>query len=268
MDRNQIKVESGVQLLARLTKKTEIEGFYPVLFNSGPKFNEVIEMLSNISMSTLLIDMICEALLPIRLGGSQLSVLIFNTDGDLNYDALIKCLRKKICSCLSYEPSEIYNTEQFKSLFNETICNLHILEIYDATQFYTTMYNLENILTEHSDISLVIIDTLTAFYWSEQGYKITKMDLYLRNLLQIIRKVMKDYKITVLYTRPEYFTSNKDTTEKFERYNFDPTMEGVDYHIQLTFDNSIYNLTVVTSEFNIKRHFTMLDNTIHWMLEQ
>ncbi|XP_052757725.1 DNA repair protein XRCC2-like [Galleria mellonella] len=248
MDPNKIKLESGVQLLARLIKKSKIENFYPVLFKSGPKFGEVIEMFSNISLSTLLIDMICEALIPIKLGGAQLSILIFKTDGDFNYDALVECLRKKL--------------EQFKSLFHETMSNLHILEIYDATQFYTTMYNLENIFTEHSDISLIIFDTLTAFYWSEQGFKITKMDMYLKNVLKVIQEVMKDYKITVIYTRPEYFNSSKDTNlETCVNSN----TEGLDYRIQLIFEEGVYKVIVKTSQLSIKRHFIILDNKINWI---
>ncbi|KAM3966671.1 LOW QUALITY PROTEIN: DNA repair protein XRCC2 [Aphomia sociella] len=234
MATNNIKLESGVQLLARLTKKSKIENFYPALFRSGPKYNEFIEMFSEISMSVLLVDIICEALIPVKLGGPQLSVLIFNMGGSVNYDMLVNCVQKRLDLIYFTEKSD--HSEEFKSLLQETLCNLYILEIYDATQFYTTVHNLENILTKHSDISLIIFDTLTAFYWSEQGHKITRMDLYLKNLLQIIRMITKDYKTTVLYTRPEYFSSSKNKNENLTSTSLPPTTEGVDYHIQLKFD--------------------------------
>lgn len=253
------KVETGIQLLARLTKKPEIENFYPILFQSGPKHGDVIELFSSSSTSCLLIDIITEALVNMKLNGTDGGVLIFNSDGNLHFETLVNFVRKKL--------SRVERTsEELNNLLHEILGNLHILEIYDATQLYTTIHNLESILVEHSNISLIIFDTLTAFYWSEQGFKITKMDVYVKNLLQLIQKITREYKITIIYTRPEYFSSSKDLIENLEACCEQSTLERVNYRIQmLRSDDGSYQVNIKTFNNLFKQFFYSCENEIKWL---
>ncbi|XP_060810494.1 uncharacterized protein LOC132904363 [Amyelois transitella] len=258
------KVESGVQLLARLLKRTDnIENFYPALFETGPKSGETIEMFSQISLNPLLTDLICEALLPSKFGGPQLGVLLFSTDGNMDYNMLFCCLKNK----LLYKTHDIDNMEKF---LHDVLSNLVILKIYDATQFYTTINNIENIMMDYPHISLVIFHTLTAFYWSEQGFKITKMDFYIKNLLQLIKRVTKDYKITLIYTRPEYFSTNKDSTEDLEACSEHPSVDMVNYKIQLFHINdncTKYKINVKKINNLYVKYFNIQDKQLNWILE-
>lgn len=259
MDSVKFKVETGIQLLARLIKKPEIENFYPILFNTGPKQGDVIELYSSNSTLYLLIDIISEALVIMKLNGNAGGVLIFNCDGNLHFETLVNIIRKKLsrAQCTS---------EELQSLLQEILSNIHILDIYDATQLYTTIHNLESILVEHSNISLVIFDTLTAFYWSEQGFKITKMDVYVKNLLQLIQKITREYKITILYTRPEYFSSSKDLIENLEACCEQSTLERVNYRIQMVIsDTGSYQVNIKTFSNLHKVFFNLCDDELKWL---
>lgn len=265
------KVESGAQLLARLVKKPEIENFYPHLFKSGPKYGEIIEIFSDISMSRLLIDVISEALIPVCLGGPEINILLFSSDGNLHYDYLVKCLQKKIFHRMNLN-DECYfdesNNEELCNQLRKALNNLHILKIYDASQFYISLYNIEQILMEHSSISMIVFDTLTAFYWSEQGFNVTKMDSYIKSLLLLIHKITKDYKITIFYTRPEYFSSSKGTIESLESCSELPAGDKLNYRIQLlnsNDDEKTYQVNVRNYAIQYKKKIIAEKYKITWI---
>lgn len=243
------KIESGVQLLARLRRETNIDSFFPVLFESGLKSGDFVEVTLD-SASYLLLDIVTEALIHTRTSGASIGVLIFNTDGHLNYSELLLVLKKKLSDSSS-------KNNDIESKLKETMSNLHILDIYDANQFISSIHNIDTILTAHPNISVIIFHSLTAFYWSEQGYKITKMDYYIKNLIDTIQKVIKEYKTICIYTKPEYFSSNNKDTDLIP-------ME-VDYHIQsLDLGKGNYQVNVKTSKKTTTRFYTIINNKLQW----
>lgn len=249
------KVESGVQLLARLTKKPVIKNFYCNLFQPGLKQDDVVEIIGEEISSSLLIDLIAEALLPSKISVESIGVLVFNTIGKLNYEELIKTLKKRLTT------SNI-DCVKVNDVLHSTLSNLFILDIYDATQLYTTIHNLDNILSNHNNISLLIFDTLTAFYWSEQGHKITKMDLYIKNLLKMIQKVTKEHKVILIYTKPRHFNSNKDSGNPTDIQ----ITERINYKVQLIESSSrTHNLVIKTNDLCYTKYINIEDNQINWL---
>ncbi|KAH9645866.1 hypothetical protein HF086_010065 [Spodoptera exigua] len=243
------KVESGVQLLARLTKKPVIENFYSNLFQPGLKQDDVVEIIGEEIPSNLLIDLITEALLPIKKNVEPIGVLLFNTIGKFNYEDLIITLKKRI------------GASEMEDHLQKALNNFFILDIYDTTQMYTTIHNLDNLLSKHHEISLLIFDNLTAFYWSEQGFKITKMDSYIRNLIKIIQKVIKEHKVIIIYTRPRHFSSNKDSGNPNIQF-----IDGVNYRVLVESNNSkSYNLIVRTNNLCYPKYMSLEDNQINWI---
>lgn len=252
------KVESGLQLLARLRKKPDNENCYPALFENGLKTGEVVEFYSDESMSRLLADIISDALIPESLQGAEFGVLLINTDGNLSFDVIMNVLSKKLSM-------RAVKCQDINSLLNDVLQNFFMLEVYDATQFYTTIHNLESILVENQSISLVVLDTLTAFYWSEQGFKITKMDIYLKSLLSVVQKITKEFNIKIIYTRPDYFSSSKDCIENLEACLKHPTIECLNYRIQVVLrENSTYQANVRTFDKIYTKLFTISDDSIKW----
>lgn len=254
------KVESGVQLLARLNKKPIIENFYSSLFQPGLKNDDVVEIFGDNS-TVLLIDLICEALFSSRSNAETLGVLVFNTVGKVDYKELINTLKRKIISSVNLN---IDFDAEIDTILHRTLKNLFILDVYDATQFYTTIHNLDNILACHQNISILIFDTISAFYWSEQGFKITKMDVYIKNLLKMIQKVSKEYKVILIYTRPGYFSSSKDSGNIGEVHS--TNTECVNFKVHLIDNNSTgaYQVNVKTTDLYYKKCMTLLDNEINW----
>lgn len=76
--------------LARLTKKPVIENFYCCLFQPGLKQDDVVELVGEEISSSLLIDLIVEALLPSKINVEPIGVLVFNTIENLTMKNLSK----------------------------------------------------------------------------------------------------------------------------------------------------------------------------------
>ncbi|XP_073958353.1 DNA repair protein XRCC2-like [Choristoneura fumiferana] len=261
MDGTKFKVESGIQLLSRLTaKKTKIENFYPNLFGSGPKYGDIIEIFSNRSSSFLLIDIICEALLPMELGGAESGVLILNTDGHITLQALTALLQLKLLSRRKFN-SNIECTEMLKQVLD----NLYIQDIFDDFQLNTTLQKLDYVLAQHNNISLCIIDTFTAFYWSEHRFKMVKMDSYLKKLLRVLQKSTKSHEIAIIYTRPDYFNSSKDQRDNLEACCENPTVEKINCRVELLFnEDKTWTANISLFNNNSKRNFRYVHNQIYW----
>ncbi|CAG9783177.1 unnamed protein product [Diatraea saccharalis] len=270
MSSTTFKIESGAQLLARLNRKHSIENFYPMLFGAGPKQGEVVEMFSEINVTILLYDLICETLLPVYFGGTEIGVILYSCNGNFSYDNFVSYMRYKISThpiILQSSVIQNFNDIQLNEIQKKLLSNIFIADIYDATQLYTSIHNLENVLLEHKNISMLIVDTLTAFYWTEQTHKFIKMDVYLKNLLQMIQKASKEHKITIIYTRPEHFSSSKESIEMLESCSKLPVLEKVNYRIQIvpTEENSKFHVNI-QSYNGIQRTQLYMDSyTIKWI---
>lgn len=266
MSSNNIKMESGLQLLARLTKNQDLSKFYPELFEQGLKHTETVEICSepNCGKSLLVIDIICKALLPGEGGGLDTGILFFNTDGNFLLNTLINVLKQKFKHFI-----QSANEHELDYLVSEVLNNFYMLDVFEPEQFYITIENLDNILVDYANISLIIIDTLTAFYWSEQLIKITKMETYKKSIIERIKKITKAHKIPLIYTRPQYFSS---TTNELED-QIDCISDYIEHKIMISKDKTndgsvLYKISkqsygIVNS--NTEKIFQVEDNCINWI---
>lgn len=255
-----LKIESGLQLLARLAITFDLSQFYPVLFENGLKANDVVEISgdSDCCKTFLLIDFICHTILPKDFGGLDTGFLVFNSDGNFSLKTVYSVLEEKI-KCISI------TNDEMNVVIEKTMSKLFILNIYDAEQFQVTLENLENILADNPTISLIAVDTLTAFYWAEQPFKLTKMDLYLRSCLKNIQKFSQEQKIPIIYTKPLYFGSEQDNIRK----KLDAVSDHLTYRLNISknCNNSGISYEVVKQthySYEVK-HFCITNYIINWI---
>lgn len=256
------KMESGIQLLSRLRKNKEIRNYYPTLFESGIKNEDLIEMSSDGKRASfLIIDIICEALVPSELDGPEIGVVLLATDGSISHEKILKVLTQKLLLKISqYNSNGNLDTTLLDTLLLKSLKNFHLLEVYDATQFYCTLYNFENVVSAYPNISLILIENLVAFYWSEQGFKIIKMDLYQKKILKIVQTIIKEYKIPVLYYKPQYFHSSKESE--------DTKIQTINYKIEVSSnlnDTDIFNVSIFTGSEQEIKYFKIINDQLTWL---
>lgn len=198
------KAESGLQLLSRLDDRPLLTDFDKILFPSGGPFpKEVVEITGNTNTgkTILLTELIAKAILPLENGGHNAGVILLNTDHHFQIMKLVTALEK-----LAKDVNNISDVIQ------QSLKNLYILQCFDDVQFSVTIKRLDSILAENSNISMLALDSISAYYWSKQN--LIKIDTYYRNILKVLQNAVWEYKVTLFYTRPSYFFT-KNSSDNF-----------------------------------------------------
>lgn len=270
------KVESGLQLLARLSKRPSLVGLDKVLFPDGPNPNEVIEISGDPSSGKtfFITKFIMKTILPaeyqnIHIGGLNAGIVLINMDYHFQMFKLISFMEHYLENCTS-ESTTTDNISKLDTVFIQTIIseslnNLIIYNCVDTIQLLVTFHAIQNLISKNSNISLVLIDSISANYWIDaMNGGIRKMDLYSKDILEELQKCLHDFKLVIIYTQPSYFQSK---TRKHEVCSIYPGFGKVTQCIQLqvvSTEDSVYCAEVVTSNITFSRMYTFNSVEIRW----
>lgn len=224
------KVETGFQLFSRLNTRPTIENIHPDLFpNGGPKAKEVVEIMGETSTGKTLIitDLIARCLLPQEYSGKNAGVILLNTEHHFQLTLLVK----KLKMFLKINPDS--SDKEIDAMVQLCLRNLLILDIFDSQQLYLTLNNFDCIMTNHNRISLVILDSLPAFYWSDRLLSdIKSIDTYQKTILKLFQKKIQDFNAVIVYSKHTAFNSKKDNLQ-LEKCSANPALEKINYRILL-----------------------------------
>jgi hypothetical protein len=141
-----------------------------------------------------------------------------------------------LLSCRESNNSEIQfqkhiDSKTIEKIIKESLSNLIILNCYDSLQLFVTFHSLTNILSSNVITSLIIIDSISAYYWQDAAAGgIRKMDLYLKKTLKALQTCVEEYKVIIIYTKQTHFQSKVSFTEDTAAT---PGLGNVTYKIQL-----------------------------------
>jgi RecA/RadA recombinase len=101
--------ETGIELLQFINNRKPITtglSFFDDFFSKGIKNGEIIEIrgTSNSGKSEILLNLICNHLLPLKFGGFENSALLLDCDGKFSIFRLVQLLQRKI---LNYSHTDI-----------------------------------------------------------------------------------------------------------------------------------------------------------------
>ncbi|XP_067011496.2 DNA repair protein XRCC2 [Anabrus simplex] len=211
------KAESGLQLLARLHLRPDLKGLDAVLFENGPNPNDIIEISGDPSSGKTLMIMqfLVKCLLPSQwldysIGGLNAGAVMINTDHHFNLLKLVNLMEAWLVKSAVVpvtSASKLTNLV-IEEIIKDSLKRLTILSCHDSTQLFVTFYSLESILSTNTNISLILLDSISAYYWQDTMVGgLQKMDSYLNRILKTSCKCIGEYKVVFIYTKPMYFRS-------------------------------------------------------------
>ncbi|PSN46374.1 hypothetical protein C0J52_05726 [Blattella germanica] len=218
------KAESGLQLLARLSTRPELHGLEEKLFSDGLKLGDVVEISGDLgSGKTFLItQLLAKCLLPkmwngIQIGGVGAGAIIVNTEHNFQLLKLVNLMESSLLKT-SFAPQagssgetqnqDLVDSQTIEKIIKQALSNLTILNCYDRVQLLVTFHSLENILASNSKISLIVLDSLSAYYWQDIPLGgIRKMDLYLKKTLKTLQSCIKEHKTVIIFSKQTHFQS-------------------------------------------------------------
>lgn len=208
--------ESGAQLLARLVSicRPQINGLDKILFpNGGPFPKEITEISGDVGLgkTTLLMHIMAKVILPLEYGGRDGMVLLLLTEHNFDSDKFIGILQNSIDGCKSMNASEA-------DIVQLSLQNITIQRCFDEMQFELAIYNLDKILSESNRYCLLALDNVGAFYNASEAQR-QGHSLYTKDIVKRLRRVIIDYHLALVYTKPAYFYQ-KSTMNRLENVNY------------------------------------------------
>ncbi|XP_045173538.2 DNA repair protein XRCC2-like [Mercenaria mercenaria] len=205
--------ETGIQFLARLGSRPSLTGIQPIIFGEqGPQTKDVIELYGGegTGKTELLVHLICRCILPeywnnVPLDGHGAGVVFIDTDFKFSVIRLVTVIEKYILDkardCSKFTAID---SDSIESFIRECLKKLHILRCTSSEQLVVTLHNLENLICNESSVSVIMIDSISTFYWidkSNGGDSIQAQESNMKYVTEILSKLINTYNLTLLVTK-------------------------------------------------------------------
>lgn len=151
------------------------------------------------------------------------------------------------------------------------LSRLHVYHVFDSEHFELVCMKLGEILRNNLDVFLIIVDTLSAFYWSDiiDTQTKVKMDSYLKKMLRMVQLAVREYCLAIIYMRPDYFKS-KNSCSNMDQCVETPTLEKINYNILMKekderdCNNEMFVISVSNYSNTVFKNYCFDNGDIHW----
>ncbi|CAK6981067.1 DNA repair protein XRCC2 [Scomber scombrus] len=182
--------ESGAQLFARLEARRCLKDIEPRLFpeDGGPDHGK----------TELLYHLLCRCVLPVASGGLEVDVVFVDTDYSLDMFRLVSILDSR----LNASPAE-GGSGPDEAVLRSCLSRLLVVHCSSSSQLLLTLHFLETTVSSRPGMALLLIDSISAFYWLDRyegGPGISKQEEKLSKCSELLGRLLRDYRITVFAT--------------------------------------------------------------------
>ncbi|XP_030254060.1 DNA repair protein XRCC2 [Sparus aurata] len=196
--------ESGAQLFARLEARRSLKDIETRLFpeDGGPDQGEVVELYGpeGTGKTELLYHLLCRCVLPVASGGLEVDVVFVDTDYSLDMLRLVSILDSRLNAARSTGSPSAGSDE---ALLRHCLSRLLVVHCSSSSQLLLTLHFLETSLSSRPGLALLLIDSISAFYWQDRcegGASIAKQEERLSKCAELLGRLLRDYRITVFAT--------------------------------------------------------------------
>ncbi|XP_034082090.1 DNA repair protein XRCC2 isoform X3 [Gymnodraco acuticeps] len=215
--------ESGAQLFARLEARRCLKDIENKLFpgDGGPEPGK----------TELLYHLLSRCLLPLSAGGLEVDVVFMDTDYSLDMLRLVSILDSRLNAGTHQQRRSIQVSARSSSssgsdeeLLGSCLSRLLVVHCSSSSQLLLTLHFLETTLTSRPRVALLLIDSISAFYWPDRcegGTSVTKQEEKLSKCAELLGRLLRDYRITVFatchairrnYSGPSSFSSSSSSS--------------------------------------------------------
>uniref|UniRef100_A0A8C7E4P8 X-ray repair cross complementing 2 n=1 Tax=Naja naja TaxID=35670 RepID=A0A8C7E4P8_NAJNA len=209
-------------LIARLEGRSSLKTLEPCLFaeEGYPIYGDVIEFhgAEGTGKTEMLYHLIARCILPKSSGGLEVSVVFIDTD--FHFDML------RLVTLLEYRSSS-RGTEATMKHYLE---RFFLINCHSSSQLLLSLYSLETMFLSHPSLSLLIIDSMSAFYWIDRasgGENLSLQEANLKKCVQVLQKLVKEHQLVLFATTQSLMQKSLNFVEGSEKTESDA---GSDYH--------------------------------------
>ncbi|XP_026879464.2 DNA repair protein XRCC2 [Electrophorus electricus] len=195
--------ESALQLLARVGERRSLKDIDPRIFpeNGGPVQGDVVEFhgVEGSGKTETLYHLMSRCLLPVPSGGLGVDVVFVDTDYHFDMLRLVAVLEARVSGAGHEREAQ----EEEEVVVRSCLRRLSVVHCSSSTQLLLTLHYLEGSISARPDLSLLVVDSISAFYWvdrSSGGDSLARQEANLRKSVELLNRLRRDYGTVVFAT--------------------------------------------------------------------
>ena len=177
-----------------------------------PNFGTVTELFGRegSGKTQFLLNLIATCILPSTwkgqvIEGLAVDVVYIDTDFHFSLIRFIGILENRIKMKMQ---ENLFKTDA-DELISMSLQRLHFIRCHNSFQLLTSLYSLEQLLMKSPQISLLIIDSISAFYWLD---RMSQLDVYdnrfsssrLAQIADLLKRLTVDYNLLTFVTKAAF----------------------------------------------------------------
>lgn len=196
-------------------------------------------------MGMLLFTILPQRYRELDFGGYELSVVYFDNDLKFNMQRLLHLLSLRwdkalaqalLDSRFSAAAARLRNDASAKEkFFSSTLERLIIYRCADSLQFAATLATLDPLLRARETIRMIMIDTISAFYWQDKHDDGNSQKVSAR-APQLIARLLGQHNLVVVAAKGRLGAQNKGSHDDDKDCTLDVTYERVMPHTPRRYD--------------------------------
>ncbi|XP_069770902.1 DNA repair protein XRCC2 isoform X3 [Narcine bancroftii] len=138
----------------------------------------------------MLYHLVASCILPESTGGLQVEVVFIDTD--YHFDML------RLVTILEYRLAQ--RTEE---LVKQCLSRLFLVHCNSSTQLLLLFHSLESMVCSHPALCLLIVDSMSAFYWIDRlngGESLSQQEANLGSCIECLEKLLNEYQLVLIAT--------------------------------------------------------------------
>ncbi|XP_037242902.1 DNA repair protein XRCC2 isoform X2 [Falco rusticolus] len=201
--------QSSSELLARLEGRGSLKNLEPYLFaeEGSPVHGDVIEFHGpeGTGKTEMLYHLIVRCIIPKSGGGLEVEVMFIDTDYHFDMLRLVTILENRLA-------------QRTEEMIKQCLGRLFLVNCSSSTQLLLTLYSLENMFCTHPSLCLLILDSISAFYWidrSNGGESVNLQEMNLKKCANFLEKLVREHHLALFATTQTLMQKSTSSAESF-----------------------------------------------------
>lgn len=215
-----------MQLFSRLGAKQSLDGLDEHFFKgleNGLCPGDAVEIYGDegCGKTELLIHFCANCILPrswksIRLPGKEVKVIFVDTTFKFPLWRLVHILENRLRECSeNSKDCDFISTAEIHEFLKSCLERLFIIYCSSSCNLAKSLANLEQILRSNPDICLLVVDSISEFYWTDRtigGSNKSEQEGPQRNIVRKLIKYQEEFHLVVVVTKSAIMNPNYHTT--------------------------------------------------------
>ncbi|XP_045693671.1 DNA repair protein XRCC2 isoform X1 [Phyllostomus hastatus] len=201
------RAESGTELLARLEGRRSLKEMEPCLFadEDSPVHGDILEFHGpeGTGKTEMLYHVTARCILPKADGGLETEVMFIDTDYHFDLLRLVTILEHRLA-------------QSSEETVKRCLGRLFLVHCGSSPQLLLTLHSLETLFCGRPALCLLVVDSLSAFYWVDRangGDSVGLQEAPLKRCSQVLEKLVQQYRLVLLATTQSLMQKASDSGE-------------------------------------------------------